>query len=155
MIRRCDGNDPNLWDENGDPCACGRVFDDVDRATIYPHDPAGGGGMGDFLAAAWGIARHPGRDDRARVTALDDLRAECAKSGLICPSCETNWADTKRGHQIQVHTASREPETATLKCQDGTLKTIAVAGAFAIFSTAANISLLDQYRNGVDAVMPG
>lgn len=65
MIRRCDGNDPNLIaypHENNVtdcptpspthlgggrqlcgcrfvPCTCGRVFDDVQRMTVYPHHP--------------------------------------------------------------------------------------------------------------------
>lgn len=52
MIRRCDGTDPNLtrplrpgenydagrcpW-PNAAPCDCGKVFDDVERLTVYPH----------------------------------------------------------------------------------------------------------------------
>ena len=55
MIRRCDGNDPNLtrpvrdgeqlsgpWPDSV-PCDCGAVFDDVDRFVTYPHQPIGGG----------------------------------------------------------------------------------------------------------------
>lgn len=60
MRRHCDGKDPNLvmyvdQETNvrcGDnvnepqavsaiqkPCDCGRVFDDVRRSTVYPHEP--------------------------------------------------------------------------------------------------------------------
>lgn len=64
MIRRCDGTDNNLtrwvpdddynpatmtpsviWDRPGQSpgrvirCACGRAFDDMDRLTIWPHQP--------------------------------------------------------------------------------------------------------------------
>jgi hypothetical protein len=39
MMRRCDGTDPNLLDEDREPCACGLVFDEVDRMVIYPHNP--------------------------------------------------------------------------------------------------------------------
>jgi hypothetical protein len=54
VIRRCDGTDPNLTRDvrEGEqqrgpwpgtvPCDCGRVFDDVDRLTIYPHSLVGG-----------------------------------------------------------------------------------------------------------------
>lgn len=54
MTRRCDGTDPNLImlvDERGErvpvtptskgterPCDCGRVFDDVNRQVIWPHE---------------------------------------------------------------------------------------------------------------------
>lgn len=51
MIRHCDGNDPNLlrddWSEGQDemgyakagykPCDCGKMFDDVNHLTIFPH----------------------------------------------------------------------------------------------------------------------
>lgn len=37
MLRTCDGNDPNLVDQNGAPCDCGLIFDDVGREVIYPH----------------------------------------------------------------------------------------------------------------------
>ncbi len=37
MIRHCDGQDPNLVDEEMNPCACGLTFDDVDHEVIYPH----------------------------------------------------------------------------------------------------------------------
>lgn len=55
MRRHCDGNDPNLVmrvdPTSGDrlddikrthldkPCDCGRIFDDVRRSTVYPHEP--------------------------------------------------------------------------------------------------------------------
>jgi hypothetical protein len=38
MIRHCDGNDPNLHAQDGQPCSCGAVFDDVDHRVIYPHE---------------------------------------------------------------------------------------------------------------------
>lgn len=43
MIRRCDGQDPNLrrYDEEtgeGRPCVCGKVFDDVWYLTVWPHE---------------------------------------------------------------------------------------------------------------------
>lgn len=50
MIRTCDGTDRNLLHEqvarvaqsgqetmSWEPCACGLVFDDVERLVIYPH----------------------------------------------------------------------------------------------------------------------
>lgn len=49
MIRRCDGTDPNLireipgvrsdtpFDLRYEPCTCGRLFNDVERSTIWPH----------------------------------------------------------------------------------------------------------------------
>jgi len=37
MIRACDGSDPNLHDQDGQPCVCGLVFDDVRRLTVWPH----------------------------------------------------------------------------------------------------------------------
>jgi len=37
MIRTCDGMDPNLTDEQGEPCKCGLVFDDVEYTVVYPH----------------------------------------------------------------------------------------------------------------------
>jgi hypothetical protein len=36
MIRHCTGTDPNLI-RDGEPCDCGRTFDDVERLVIYPH----------------------------------------------------------------------------------------------------------------------
>jgi hypothetical protein len=41
MMRRCDGTDPNLRGINGLPCDCGRVFDDVEITTVWPHSPVG------------------------------------------------------------------------------------------------------------------
>ncbi|HEX3643137.1 MAG TPA: hypothetical protein VHV10_17765 [Ktedonobacteraceae bacterium] len=43
MIRHCDGNDPNLIDEDQNPCRCGKTFDDVYYMTVYPHDAVAGG----------------------------------------------------------------------------------------------------------------
>ena len=37
MIRACDGTDPNLIDQAGDPCDCGLIFDDVGRSMVFPH----------------------------------------------------------------------------------------------------------------------
>jgi len=37
MIRTCDGTDSNLTDEQGEPCKCGLVFDDVEYMVVYPH----------------------------------------------------------------------------------------------------------------------
>jgi hypothetical protein len=37
MLRTCDGNDPNLVNSQGDPCACGLIFDDVLMEVVYPH----------------------------------------------------------------------------------------------------------------------
>lgn len=46
MIRICNGTDRNLISEDGTtPCACGLVFDDVDRLVIYPHTPFGRGAV--------------------------------------------------------------------------------------------------------------
>jgi len=42
MMRRCDGTDPNLVDEDKKPCACGAVFDDVEWMVIYPHQAVHG-----------------------------------------------------------------------------------------------------------------
>lgn len=42
MIRTCNGQDQYLQTENGDPCNCGRIFDDVDRSVIHPHRPTPG-----------------------------------------------------------------------------------------------------------------
>lgn len=39
MIRTCDGTDPNLAGEDGEPCACGMTFDDVRRRVVWPHEP--------------------------------------------------------------------------------------------------------------------
>jgi hypothetical protein len=39
MIRFCNGTDEFLVGPDGDPCVCGRVFDDVDRMVIWPHEP--------------------------------------------------------------------------------------------------------------------
>jgi hypothetical protein len=36
--RHCDGTDPYLIGEDDQPgCACGLVFDDIDRWVIWPH----------------------------------------------------------------------------------------------------------------------
>jgi hypothetical protein len=53
MIRHCDGTDPNLQAQDGEPCSCGLRFDDVDRMVIFPHHKAGGVGRAflDALAA--------------------------------------------------------------------------------------------------------
>jgi hypothetical protein len=37
MIRICSGLDPNLISEDGGPCTCGEIFDDVERSVIFPH----------------------------------------------------------------------------------------------------------------------
>jgi hypothetical protein len=51
MWRHCDGTDPNLirkvypdvtdlptYRVAYEPCACGLMFDDVQRSTVWPHD---------------------------------------------------------------------------------------------------------------------
>lgn len=43
MMRRCDGNDPNLLTPAGEVGNCGRSFDDVNRYVICPHKTIGGG----------------------------------------------------------------------------------------------------------------
>lgn len=55
MMRKCDGTDPNLHDEHGQPCTCGLRFDDVDRTVIYPHQPVGGLGRA-VVAQIRGVA---------------------------------------------------------------------------------------------------
>jgi hypothetical protein len=35
--RHCDGTDPHLHGLSGEPCACGKRFDDVEHATVWPH----------------------------------------------------------------------------------------------------------------------
>lgn len=37
MERTCDGTDPFVVDESGNPCRCGKQFDDVRYMTVWPH----------------------------------------------------------------------------------------------------------------------
>ena len=92
MIRHCDGTDPNLtrdignpprevgtytispWNDSARPgqliinCQCGRSFDDVDRSVIYPHDSLGGGRAEVFMAPGPdGPWEHIGHADGLRV----------------------------------------------------------------------------------------
>jgi hypothetical protein len=44
VIRICEGADEFSQDKDGQPCRCGRRYDDVDRSTRWPHGvlpPAG------------------------------------------------------------------------------------------------------------------
>lgn len=37
MMRTCDGSDPYLSGEDGNPCRCGKQFDDVRYSVLWPH----------------------------------------------------------------------------------------------------------------------
>ena len=39
MMRKCDGNDPNLRTVDNETGNCGKEFDDVNHSVLCPHPP--------------------------------------------------------------------------------------------------------------------
>lgn len=97
MIRTCDGTDPNLAGEDGEPCACGMTFDDVRRRVVWPHEPVNAAAdlapheLAIRRALELAIASTADREIAAPYTAalaiLDDLKGP-ARTSLVTVSLE-------------------------------------------------------------------